>query len=83
MIVGILFLPCLSVVDFNFWTIRDRDLFGMCTQLMVPFKMTLRSVTLTLTFMLKIAFSYFIMFIADGGMVCHKHILFMKWEKNL
>ena len=53
---------CLSVVIFNicynFWTIRDRDiLFGMHTQLMMPFQMTPRYlVTLILTFVLKIVF---------------------------
>ena len=42
---------CLSVVNFNlryiFWTVRDRDfIYGMHTLLMMPFQMTLRSMTL-------------------------------------
>ena len=42
---------CLSVVIFNipynFWTVSDRGfIFGMHTQLMMPFKMTPRSMTL-------------------------------------
>ena len=41
---------CLSVVIFNihcnFWTVRGRDfIFGMHTQLMMPFQMTPRSMT--------------------------------------
>ena len=48
-------------VNFNilsyFWTIRDEDFtIGMHTPLMIPFQMTPRSKTLTLTFILKLAF---------------------------
>ena len=70
MIGGIL-LSCLFVVNFNlrynFWTVRDRDfIFGMHTPLMMPFQMTPRSMTLTFTFVLKIAF---LDFVAAGGIV--------------
>ena len=43
-------------LGYNFWTVRDRDfIFGMHTQLMKPFQMTTRSVTLIVAFILKIA----------------------------
>ena len=72
---------CLSVVNFNlpynFWTVRDRDfIFGMYTQLMMPFQMTPRSidlVTLTLTLKLKIAFSTLLP--QGHTVVFHKHPL--------
>ena len=55
----------LTVVNFNlrynFWTVWNRDfIFGMQTLLMMPFQMTPRSMTLTLTFVLKIAFLDFV-----------------------
>ena len=47
MIGGILFLSCLSVVNFNLrynLAVRDRDfIFGMHTPLMMPFQMSPRS----------------------------------------
>ena len=56
MIGGILFLSCLTVVNFNlrynFWTVR----FGMHTPLVTPFQMTPRSMTLWLTLKLEKAF---------------------------
>ena len=68
---------CLSVVNFNihynFWTLRDRGfIFGVHTQLMVPFQVTPRSMTLTLTSVLKITFSDSV---AARGIVFHKHTL--------
>ena len=54
--------------------VRDRDfIYGVHTQLMMPFQMTPRSGTLTLTFVLKIAF---LDFVATGGIVFHKHMYF-------
>ena len=52
---------CLSVVNFNicynFLNESDSDfIFGMHTPLMTPFQMTPRSMTLTLTLKLKLAF---------------------------
>ena len=49
-------------VNYNFWTVRDRDIiFGMHTHLIKPFQMTPRSdlklLTLTVTFILTIALS--------------------------
>ena len=51
---GIVFSACLSIcgknfnIGHNFWTIIERDLiFGMHTQLMKPFQMKIRSMTLT------------------------------------
>ena len=70
MIGGILFLSCLSVcllvVNFNirckFLTIRDKDfIFGFHTALMIPIQIAPTSMTLTLTFMLKIAFLTFLL----------------------
>ena len=54
---------CLSVVNFNicynFWTATGRNfIFGMHTPQIMPFQMTPRSMTLTLTFAPKIAFLY-------------------------
>ena len=56
---------CLSIVNFyiryNFSTVRVRDfIFGMHTLLMMSFQMTPRSMTLTLTFALKIVFLDFV-----------------------
>ena len=80
---------CLSVVNFNhrynFWTVRGRDfIFAMYTPLMMPFQMTPRSMTLTLTFALTIAF---LDFVAAGGIVSvsQTHLdffgLFLEQEK--
>ena len=67
MIGGILFLFCLSVVNFklcyNFWhsCIRDRDFtFGVFTPLMTSFQMIPKSMTLTVTYKLNISFSDFV-----------------------
>ena len=60
-------LSCLSVcypvtlakkinLGHNFWTVRDKDfIFGMHTQLIKPFQMTPKYITLTATFILKLA----------------------------
>ena len=49
-----------------FWTEGDRDfIFSMHIQLIMPFQMTPRSITLTLTFL---------DFVATGGIVFHKYI---------
>ena len=83
---------CLSVVNFNicynFWTVRGRDfIFGMHTPLIMPFQMTLRSMTfmtLTLTFALKIAF---LDFVAAGGIVSvsqtHLDFCLGDWTRNI
>ena len=48
----------------NFWNVRNIDFtFGMHTQLMKPFQMTPRSMTLTVSFILKIA---------NFGLCCHR-----------
>ena len=82
MIWGILFLSGLSVylsvvnfnICYNFWTVGDRDFIcKMHSQLIIPFQMTPRSVTLTLTFVLKKAFFDFV---AAGCIVFHKHRYF-------
>ena len=83
MIRGILFLSCLSVVNFNlhynFWTVKDRDfIFGMHTQYSTNDTLSNNTkvnelVTLTLTFVPKIAFYDFV---APGGIVFHKHMYF-------
>ena len=46
-----------STFNINFWTERDRDfIFGMCTQLMIPFPKLPGSMTLNLIYVLKITF---------------------------
>ena len=72
-IVFVLFL-CLSVVNLNLcyglWTEQDRDfIFGMHTELMMPFQMTPRSIT-----SLKIGGFFYL--VVARGIVFHKHILF-------
>ena len=63
-----------SAVNFNFTITRDRDfIFGMHTQLMTPFQKTPRSMTLTLTLLLKIAF---LDFVATRYIALYKYILF-------
>ena len=44
---------------------------------MMPFQMTPRPMTLTLTFVLKIAFLDFVASMATGGIVFHKHMYFL------
>ena len=70
-------LSCLSVEDFNsrnsIFTLRDRDfIFDMHATIMIPFWMTPRSMTFTVTFMLWKAFSDLV---ACMGIVFHTYVL--------
>ena len=81
-IVFVLFVCLLSPLAFAITLelfLKDRHfIFSIHTQLMIPFEMTPRSMNLTVTFMLKIAFSDLV---ATGGIVFHKHRYFIAFSQ--